>query len=268
MPAVELSRLHTQIRLVTQHFASAPDFVKYLCDVYEFYGDRTFSESDAGARSLTAPAYNVTPLINHQFELAFGKLCIENPLSTLDVIDELWRQPKLEPRRLAAYLLGKIPVEYSEQVIQRLKKWSVEGEDRDLMKYLQNYGSQNLRLHASDLWLKVIRSWLESQNSQDVIFGLQSLLPLILDPEEANLPQIFPLVRLELSDPQPRSTFALQTVIDAMARRTPNETVYLLKSALRDPHSKELPRLVRRLLTAFPEEQQKSLKDALTEAQK
>jgi hypothetical protein len=73
---------------------------------------------------------------------------------------------------------------------------------------------------------------------------------------------------LQLAAPQPRSSYTLQTVIEALAKRTPNETVYLLKSSLRELPTKELPRLVRHLLPAFSEEQQKSLKQALAEIQK
>ena len=267
MPAVELSRLHTQIRLVTQHYASADDFVKHLCDLYEFNSDRTFSTSDAVQRHLTLPAYNVTPLINRQFELEIGRFCYENPLSSLDIIDKLWQQTKLEPRNLAAFLLGKIPLEYSDQVIARLKKWSSPEEERELVKYLQEYGTITLRKQATQKWLTVIRSWLESKDSQDQLFGLQSLLPIINDPDYVDLPEIFTLVSIQLSSPQPRVIFTLQTVIAALANRTPNETVYLLKMVLTKPHSKEVPRLFRRLLPVFPEEQQKSLKSALAEVQ-
>ena len=265
MPAVELSRLNTQIRLLTQCYASASDFVKGLCDLYEFYSDRTFNKSDAGRRNLTVPAYNTTPLINRQFELEFGKLCQQNPLSSLDVIDELWKQSKLEPRRLAAFLLGKIPPEYSDRVITRLKSWSSPNEDHELVKYLQEAGSLLLRRQDTEKWLTVLRSWLESKSSQDQLFGLQSLLPLIHDPDYIDLPEVFDLVSIELAAPQPRISFTLQTVIEALARRTPNETVYLLKAILEKPHSKELPRLLRRVLPAFPQEQQKSLKSALSQ---
>jgi hypothetical protein len=265
-PAVELTRINTQIRLLTQHYASAEDFVKRLCDLYEFYSDRTFTQSDAGTRSLILPAYNVTPLINHNFELEFGKLCQANPLSSLDVIDELWKQPKLEPRRLAAYLLGKIPLDYTDQVIDRLRAWSRPEEDHKLVKYLQEYGSLLLRRQATKKWLAVIRTWLKRKDSQDQIFGLQSLLPLIDDPDYLDLPEVFDLVALQLASPQPRIAYTLQTVLEALVKRTPNETTYLLKSALLKPHSHELPRLLRRLLPVFPEAQQKSLKLALAEA--
>jgi hypothetical protein len=268
MPAVELSHLNTQIRLASQYFASANDFVKQLGNIYEFYSDRTFSPSDVSSRNLTLSAYNVTPLINHQFELEFGRLCQENPLSSLDVIDALWKQPKLEPRRLAAFLLGKIPLEYSDKVIQRLKGWSIPEEDHELIRYLQNNGSLLLRKQHTQEWLSVIRTWLQSDNSQDQIFGLQSLLPFINDPDFINLPRIFDLIILQLQTLQPRVTYTLQTVIEALARRTPNEMVYLLKSTLVKTNSKDLARLLRRMIPVFPEEQQKSLKLALAEFQK
>jgi hypothetical protein len=263
MPAVELTRLHTQIRLLLQHYASADDFARALADLYEFYSDRTFTQSDAGRRDLTLPAYNVVPLITHQLELELGKICTENPLSSLDVIDMLWHQEKREPRFLAAYLLGKLPVEYNQAIIDRLHRWSTPNEDRELLKYAHDVGSSALRRQVPQKWLAVIQTWLESDNSQDQIFGLQSLLPFIEDADFADLPKVFDLVTLELPHPQARVLFTLQTVVEALARRTPKETVYLLKRALGQSHSNDLTRLIRRALPVFPEEQQRSLKEAI-----
>jgi hypothetical protein len=268
MPAVEFSRLNTQIRLASQHFASATDFVKQLSELYEFYSDRTFNKSDASSRNMTLPAYNVTPLINHQFEIQFSKLSQQNPLSSLDAIDELWNQSKLEPRRLAAFLLGKIPLDYADAVIQRVKEWSKPDEDHELIKYLQNNGTLLLRKQYTQEWLDVIRNWLQSNESQDQIFGLQSLLPFINDPDFNNLPRVFDLIILQIQNLHPRITYTLETVIEALAVRTPNETVYILKSTLVKTNSKDLARLIRRMIPVFPEEQQKSLKLALAEFQK
>ena len=263
MPAVELSRLQTQISLVSQHYASPVDFVKRLCDLYEFYSDRTFSQAASTPRSLTLPSYNVTPLINRQFEMYFSKLCKENPISSLEVIDALWQQPRLEPRQLAAFLLGKIPLAYSDEVIHRLKSWSRAEEDHELVRYLQDKGSLLLRKENIKDWLAVIQTWLESSDSQDQIFGMQSLLPLISDPDYSNLPKIFDLLAPHLASYSPRVTYTMQTVIEALAMRSPNETVYLLKSILDASASKDLARLIRRMLPVFQEEQQISLKAAL-----
>ena len=264
MPAVELSRLHTQIKLVSQHYASPVDFVKRLSDLYEFYSDQTFTQADSSSRSLTLPSYNVTPLINHQFEMEFSKLCLENPLSSLGVIDELWKHSRLEPRRLAAFLLGRIPLSHSDQVIQRLRSWSKPEEDHELVKYLQQNGSYLLRKQNTNQWLEVIHTWLESSDRQDQVFGLQSLLPLVTDPEFINLPKVFDLIDPLLLSIHPRVTYSLQTVVEHLAARTPNETVYLLKSALIKSNSKDLARMIRRLLPVFPEDQQISLRLAIS----
>jgi hypothetical protein len=266
MPAVELTRLHTQIHLLLQHYAAAEDFVKKLADLYEFYADRTFTQSDAGRRDLTLPAYNVVPLVTHQLELELGKLCTENPLSSLDVIDALWKQEKREPRFLAAYLLGKIPAAYTDQIINRLHDWSTPHEDRELLKYAHNVSSQTLRQEVPQKWLAVIQTWLASENSQDQIFGLQSLLPFIEDTNFNDLPKVFDLIYMKLPHPQARILFALQAAIEALAKRTPKETAYLLKKAENQEHSNDLSRLIRRILPFFPEEQQNSLKNALSKS--
>jgi len=265
MPAVELSRLHTQIQLAARNYSSAEQFVKDLRGIYELYSDRTFNPLAAGKRPLSADAYNVTPLINHQFEFEFGKLCNDNPLSSLDVIDRLWEETKLEPRQLAAALLGKIPIDHTEKIIYRLKDWSLPTEDRDLIVFLHDKGTIRLRKEAVDKWLGVIRDWLESKDPYDQVFGLQSLIPLIGDPTFNDLPKIFELFSLVIAYPGTRLLSPVLKTIEALAERSPVETVYYLKTIIAKPHSAELPRLLRRILPVFPPEQANSLKAALRE---
>jgi hypothetical protein len=265
MPAVELSRLHTQIQLAARDYSSAEQFVKQLRGIYELYSDRTFNPLAAGKRPLSADAYNIMPLINHQFEFEFGKLCDDNPLSSLDVIDRLWEETKLEPRQLAAVLLGKIPIEYAEKVIFRLKDWSLPTEDRDLITFLHDRGTIRLRKEAVEQWLVVIHDWLDSKDPYDQVFGLQSLIPLINDSTFNDLPKIYELLSLVIANPGTRLLSPLLKIIESLAERSPVETVHYLKTIIAAPHSNELPRLLRRLLPVFPADQANSLKAALRE---
>jgi hypothetical protein len=95
---------------------------------------------------------------------------------------------------------------------------------------------------------------------------LQSLLPLIEDESFHNLPRIFALIHPLISQPNPRIQFMLLTVIEALAKRSPIETVYNLKLILQGKFSPELPRLLRRLLNSFPDEQAQSLRQAIKDA--
>lgn len=268
MPAVDRTRLQTQIRLVSQSFDSADEFVRHLSELYEYYSDRTFDPVNSGQSFSTLQSYNVTPFVNRQFEFEFSKLCLANPDKTLDVIDNLWKQEKFEPRKLAAYLLGNLSLDSRSQVIERLQMWSKPTEDRELTLYLQEFGSSRLRHEATSEWLKIIQTWLESSESHNQILGLQSLLPLIHDLDFHDLPKIFNLISSLLANPSPRVLFTLQIVVEALAKRSPVETVYTLKLVLRGDHSTEIPRFFRRLLPVFPPEQELSLRTALKENQK
>ncbi|MEA5078978.1 MAG: DNA alkylation repair protein [Anaerolineaceae bacterium] len=267
MPAVDRTRLQTQIRLVTQYFASADEFVKRLSELFDYYSDRSFTQPGQNQLSTSRETYNVTPLVMRQFEFAFSQLSRENPLSSLDVIDRLWKERKQEPRRLAAYLLGKMPTDYSQQVIERLQNWSKPTEDRELIQYLHNAGSEGLRHEAIELWLSQIALWLESKQAHDQIFGLQSLLPLIEDEDFHNLPRVFNLIQPLVRQPGSRVLFTLQNVLEALARRSPVETVFNLKLILQSNYAPDVPRLFRRLSAAFPEEQAQSLRLAIKDAQ-
>ena len=268
MPAVDRTRLQTQIRLVTRSFHAPDEFVKHLLELYEYYSDRTYDPASSGQRYPTLRAYNVTPLVNRQFEFEFSKLCETDPRTSLEVIDQLWQQEKIEPRKLAAFLLGKMPLDYSAKVIDRLQTWSKPTEDREMNQYLHEYGSARLRRESINEWLGIIHTWLESNEAHDQIFGLQSLLPLIHDPDYHDQPKLFALIFPLLANPNPRILFTLQVVIEALAERSPVETVYTLKLILRGPHSAEIPRFFRRLLPIFPAEQEQSFRIALKELKK
>jgi hypothetical protein len=265
MPAVELSRLRTKIQLAVKEYSSADQFVKQIRGLYEFYSDRTFNPLAAGNRPLSADAYNLPVIINRQFELEFGKLCQDNPLSSLDVIDRLWEEDKLEPRQLAAFLLGKIPPDFFDKVIFRLQDWSLPTEDRSLIDSLHEHGSYRLRAEAVDQWLQVIRGWLGSKHDYEQIFGLQGMLPMIKDANFHDLSKIYDLLSILIAEPKPRVQSSVYKVIEALAKRSPVETVYYLKTVIAKPHSPEIPRLFRRLLPTFPPEQALSLRTVLKE---
>jgi hypothetical protein len=142
MPAVDRIRLQTQIRLVKQTFASADEFTKKLSDLYEFYSDRSFEAATPGQLRPITESYNITPLVSRQFEFEFSQLCVENPLSSLDVIDRLWQVKKLEPRKLAAYMLGKCRWN-TRPVIERLQNGPAPPKIASLSNTFTTPGQRN-----------------------------------------------------------------------------------------------------------------------------
>ena len=266
MPAVEIEKLSAQVRLVAQQFGNPGDFIVSLRNLFESYADLTYRINSMRRPSVVLPEYHLSPVILRLLEQELGKYCAENPLASLDVIDMLWKEPRREPRVLASALLGKIPLSHAEGVTQRLLAWSAATDEYSLAETIVGNGSVALRAEAPDRWLEIVRSWLESRSPVENSLGLTGLIPLIQDRSFVNLPQVFNLFTPQIKKAESRQLSTLQTIIENLARRSPRETVYVLKQVASDSHDPNLFRLLRRCLPAFPEEQRLSLRETLSKS--
>ena len=267
MPAVEIEKLTAQIHLLAQKFGTPRDFIGSLRNLFESYADLTYRINTMRRPSVVLPEYHLSPVILRLLEKELGKYCEENPLASLDVIDLLWIEPRREPRVLASALLGKIPLSHSDQVTQRLLNWTATTEEYSLAETIVSNGSIKMRALAPDQWLEIIRNWLDSRNSVENALGLTGLIPLIQDRGFVNLPQVFSLFTPYLKKVDPHQIALLQTIVENLARRSPSETVFILKQVLFDSRDANLFRLLRRCLPALPEEQRISLREALAKNQ-
>lgn len=266
MPAVEIERLSRQVKLVAEKFGTPYDLLPALRDLFETYADRTFRAPSVLHGAVTLPEYHLPPLLMPMLEKELGKICQANPFTSLEVIDLLWKEPYREPRLLASSLLGKIPISHASQVIDRLQLWAVSISDPGLAETIIKKGSQTLRSQAVDQWLEIIQAWLNSDNPVKNRLGLNSLTALIQDHAFADLPRAIALFIPFLRQIHPDNMPPLQKGIESLARRTPNETVYILKQEIATSPNPSLLRLLRRCLPAFPEEEQQSLRAALLSA--
>lgn len=266
MPAVELSRLRSQINGLIERFADPAGFRLALRDLLDLYANRAYRPGQAVKPQPLLPSYRVTPLIMHQLELELGKTCQERPEQALGVVDALWRDPYLEPRLLAATLLGTIPASHQEAVVKILRAWAVPAENFRMLDTLFRSGTAVLRRSAPQQLFRLFEEWLNSSQTEIQSLGVRALIPVIEDQAFENLPPVFRL----LSPMVQRSTTPLftdlQAALEALARRTPVETVYFLRQALSMSPGAGTSRLVRRCLPLFEPAQQASLRAALQAA--
>lgn len=266
MPAVELSRLRSQINGLIERFANPADFRLALRDLLELYANRAYRPGQAVKPQPLLPSYRVTPLIIHQLELELGKTCQEQPGQALGVVDALWHDPYLEPRLLAATLLGTIPASHQEAVVQTMRAWAVPTENFRMLDTLFRSGTTILRRSAPQLLFKLFEEWLNSSDMETQAMGVRALIPIIEDQAFENLPPVFRLLSPLVQRSSTPLFTDLQAVLEALARRTPIETAYFLRQALSMAPAPGTSRLVRRCLPLFGPAQQASLRAALQAA--
>ncbi len=272
MPAAELSRLRAQINGLISRFADPAGFRLALRDLLEKYENRAYRAGQAVQAQPLLPSYRTAPLIMQQLELELGKTCQERPKQALEVIEALWHDPYLEPRLLAAALLGSIPAgpagaaDQGEAIVQKLRAWASPQENFRMLDALFRSGTTSLRRSAPKLLLGLCEEWLSDRRAAVQALGIRALIPMIEDPLFENLPPIFRL----LSHPVQTTPAALQTdlqaALEALVRRTPVETAYFLRQTLNMAPGPGTARLIRRFMPQFGPAQQESLRAALQAA--
>jgi hypothetical protein len=266
MPAAELSRLRMQINGLIERFSDPASFRLALRDLLEMYANRAYRPGQAIQPQPLLPSYRVAPLITHQLELELSKTCLEQPVQALEVIEVLWHDPYLEPRLLAAGLLGAIPASQGEAVVQKLRTWAVPAENFRMLDALFRHATTQMRREAPHLLFSLYEEWINSPQTITRSLGVRALIPIIEDEAFENLPPVFRLLSpLVQSSPTALQT-DLHAALETLSRRTPIETAYFLRQALSMAPGPNTARLIRRCLPLFAPPQQASLRAALQAA--
>jgi hypothetical protein len=260
MPAIEISRLRTKIDLLTKIYEEPVKFVKELTGFFDTYADLTFETGKTDTPHSLHPAYRTPVLFNHLIEETFINLARDKPEKTLATIDLLWQANKIEPRQLAAVLLGALPSSYSAQVLDRIKRWSTGNEDRGLVTFLHQRGTLTLRMENPDLWISALKVWSLSRDSYLKKCAILGLIPLIQDPGFNNLPLIFDLLFPMFETIDSDLNFQLESALNALGSRSEVETVHFIKQVIRTSTDENLPRFIRRNLPIFSNSSQDSIK--------
>ena len=265
MPAAELTRLRMQINQLILIFNQPVEFSRRLHDLLNLYANHAYRAGQAvHPRSLQA-SYRVPTLVMRQLELELGKTCQEVPRQALDLLDTLWEDSYVEPRLLAASLLGAIPLEgYAGEVIQKLRQWGRPEENLMIFTTLTERGTVNLRKQAPEMLLNLIDEWLESATPLQQAVGIRMLLPLIHDQTFQNLPAAFRMLSPLMQNPQPALHADLLAALREFIHRSPVETGYFLRQVLSLTEGNTTARLIRRVINEFSPDQQISLRSALS----
>jgi hypothetical protein len=265
MPAVELEKLKDQLVEISWQFTRPEEFHRRLNDLLEFYSNPGYC---AGSNIPTAKfirVYHLPPQLVTRIEILLGKLGVENPSAGLALADELWKDDHLETRRLAAHLLGQIPLAPPGHVLAKLVEWCKPEEEALSLNFLLQNGSLRIRRDEPQAWLDTIEGWLENDALPYKKMGMQALVPLLADREFTNLPPIFRYMLPMLSNPH-HSLFAdLEQVVIALDARTPGETAYFLRQVIYLHPDPPVLRFVRRVMQKLSAATQDNLRAVVKE---
>jgi hypothetical protein len=263
MPAVQLTRLKTQLTELAWQFPHPQEFRRSLDDLFEFYSDRVYRAGRNVQPDRLYPAYHVPALVMQQIELELIPRCRENPEAALTTADALWKDDHLEPRLVAAFLLGQVTVQPPDGVIRRLKEWCQPKEERNALEAALRVGSTRLRKELPNQWFALVRDWVTSPYPTTQAMGLQAMIATIQEKDFNNFPPVFDLLVLILPNPPISLQNELIEIIQILGKRSSTETVYFLREMLAMSSRPTLARLIRRCLLSFDPAGQENLRTAM-----
>lgn len=261
MPAVQLARLKRQIDKLAWHFTRPAEFCRELNELLESYADLTYRPTSVVKQSTgKVPSYHVPVVVMRQLEMAAGQWAQENAPAALDLMDALWQEPMSEPRFLAAYLLGMLPLDLSQAVTERLQHWARPGEEKEFLQSLFKQGTVMMRRQAAGIFLNQVRDWLNEAGLASKRIGLLAVRPLIEDRNFENLPAVYNAVGPVLQSHPGTLKNELTAVLIALSQRSPTETAYFVRQMAGQTTSPDLLRLLRRCVSEFPDHIQAQLR--------
>lgn len=274
MPAIHLPRLQQQVEALSEHYADAEKFSRQLRDLFTYYGDKTRRPSEQARKAPRLPAENVPAPVLRQVVAELTPYAENTPHAILNLCRGLWQHPILEYRLLAAMLLGKAAISHAEETLNLVQAWNLENKEEQVLQTLAASSLGTVRQEDADQLLTRIQDWLapaekdfrsaEITNLQKL--GLSALLPFVEDPNFENLPRIYALITpLLRQSPRVLRPYLLDLLIP-LARRSPQEVAYLLRTELGANPTEQLKWLGRRTLPALPENNQTRLRPMVSRA--
>ncbi len=263
MPAIHPARLKIKISKIVAHFGTPVEFVRTLHDLFDFYADRTRHPGRGGKPFSLVRAYNVPRQVLRQIEGELAPMSAADSERALSLADALWQEGWLECRLLAIAILGEVPPDPPEQVVERIQAWGREcGEDRQLDASLM-VGLARLRKEAPELFLRILETWITSPDLASQKVGLRVLPPLVEDASFENLPAVFHLIAPLVMNVETVLEVDLLVVLHALAQRSPQETAYFMRQSLIMSDRPAVNSLVWQSLRAFPPEIEANLRELL-----
>lgn len=263
MPAVELNRLHTQIRGLAARFDDPALFCSGLKDFLDQHANRAYRAGQVVKPQPLLPSYRVSPLILRELEIELSRVAQEQPDQAIPVIKILWKDAFLETRHLASILLGIVPIQKSDEVTDLLRAWATPEENFRVVEALFQNGTATLRRQGPASLLRLAEEWIGSSAVEVQGLGVRILVPLVQDSAFENLPPVFRLLTGLIQRIPPKIQADLQAVLEALIDRSPAETAFFLHQALPMAQGQATARLIRRCLPLFSTEQQASLRGAI-----
>ncbi len=264
MPSVQLTRLRQQAVELAEFFPQPEAFARRLELLLESYSVKPSRKGEVkGAQQAVLPSYRAPAQVLKQILLECRALAADAPELSLAVCDELWQRRMLEPRQLAALLLGHTPTENTAEISNRIRAWNEKNREPALLDELAVEATQWLREAQPYALIAFFSACLDADTWRQHALGLLALEALLGETDFPDLPAVYKALEQGTEPIEKRLRAYWLDVYVAMLDKAPQETLYHLQQRLAASEDQGLHWVARQLLEHLGAEDQAALRAAL-----
>jgi hypothetical protein len=255
MPSIDLARLRKQASRLMDFFFAPDEFIKQLHAMLNSYVNYTVRRRQVIPPGMDLQTYRTPVVVIRQIEQELSRLADANEKAdaTLDLADHLWDQEWLETRRLAGFLLGRLPPR-GERLLARLTAWAAQSRDPELRSELLNTSLARMRRETPGMFLDLVREWLQPERTRFWPDGIRAVISAVSDPDFINLPPLLEVIEPIATAAPAQLQVELEELILALYRVSPIETTYFVRDVLLKSDNPMTATTFRRILHSFPAE--------------
>ena len=266
MPAVNLLQLRIELNDLLWNFTDPPAFRKTLLDLLEKFAYTAYRSESKTQSVSTRPQLQVSLILLREMDLVLIPAIREQPQAALAICDLLWNDENMDVCLIASRMLGEIPIEHADLVLDRAGEWALHGVRHMTARTLLKNASSLIMRHDPEILLRKVRRWYVDPREEQNFLCLEGMAILVEDRSFENLPAIFTIVEALMGEATMAIQKSLEELFLVLYQRTPNETVYVIRQCLKNEPNITAQRVIRHVIPEFSEAVQKSLKDELREA--
>ena len=152
MTAVDPTRLRHQTESLMGQFGSPVEFRQALRNLFSLYANYSLRFGETAPMRPLIPMYHLPHPVMRQIKFDLGPYISENPHAALALADELWEDSYYEVKHTALFIIGEMPVEDPQLILDRITSWLSPGLDQVLKSDLFMVGTRNLQDRFPQAW--------------------------------------------------------------------------------------------------------------------
>lgn len=265
MTAVDLKKLNIKIADLKENFNSPILFVRKLYSILDFYSNHTHIKNQYNPMAPNIKVFRTSPQVLKVIENELSYLIHISSEHSIKLAEQLWSETYYELKKLAIFIFGQLPLEFTDELIVKYIDWFDNHENLIFIDDIANTGLKSIRKANPNLLIKRTEKWLDSDNIRLKLLGFHILKYLIKEEEFKNIPAIFNLLNPYLRQADESLRIPILEITSLLAHRSPAEMAFELQNNYKIYHQEFTAWLIRRSNMEFPENLKKTLKDTLHE---